>query len=67
MGQYDSLVSVIRIANNLSSVCDRNINSHDNIVNSVNIMRAETRSGRCVFKIVGIVSRVNTVGVSKMR
>ena len=62
------LVPLARRVNNFSSVCNGNINSHGNIVYSVNTMRAETRKSGCVFKkIVGIVSRVNTVGVSKMR
>ena len=50
MGQYDSLFSAIRIVNNVSSVCNGNINSHGNIVNSVNAMRVETRNSGYVFK-----------------
>ena len=50
VGQYDSLFSAIRIVNNVSSVCNGNINSHGNIVNSINAMRVETRNSRYVFK-----------------
>ena len=46
----DSLFSAIRIVNNVSSVCNGNINSHGNIVNSVNAMRVETRNSGYVFK-----------------
>lgn len=42
------LVPLARRVNNLSSVCNGNING--NIVYSVNTMRAETRKSGCVFK-----------------
>ena len=44
------LVPLARRVNNFSSVCNGNINSHGNIVHSVNTMRAETRKSGCVFK-----------------
>ena len=50
LGRYDSLFSAIRIVNNVSSVFNGNINSHGNIVNSVNAMRVETRNSGYVFK-----------------
>ena len=44
------LVPLARRVNNFSSVCNGNINSHGNIVYSVNTVRAETRKSGCVFK-----------------
>ena len=44
------LVPLAKRVNNFSSVCNGNINSHDNIVNSVNTMKAETQKSGCVFK-----------------